>query len=361
MPDSFFQSDKKRKRPDRSGGGGDTGSSSRGRGGSSRGSERGRGSGGRGSSRGGRGGRGGGDSGGGSYDKPFRPAAYGKGQKVQGQAKYAADRKSRAEGRSGGRDENLSSDAEGDDGGEVDDMDFTADQNRDRGDEEVIDENETGAEKRVRLARGYLRKVQDEVEAGRYHFKNGRVEAHILARDDQDYDAAEIDRELIAARLQKDVVGRYLFGHIRILTLQSETEGRIHTFLSSRPLTTVTKFLKLNNQIPTSLALTPTSIVVATKRGIMFRYALPTFQQIGRPFGQGSATAMTSNQYAAPTGHTGELFCVAASEDGRFIVSGGKDKLVGVWEVSEDGETVEWLTGMRGHKDAVTVCTLFPL
>lgn len=87
----------------------------------------------------------------------------------------------------------------------------------------------------------------------------------------------------------------------------------------------------------------------------MFRYALPSLQQIGKPFGQAQATpATTSKGLAAPTGHTGELYCVAASEDGRFIVSGGKDKLVGVWEVSEEGG-VKWLTGMRGHKDSVTV------
>lgn len=165
MPDSFFQSDKKRKRPSRSGEGESSGSSrgrGGGRGGSSRGSDRG-GSRGRGSSRGGsRGGRGGDSSGG--YDKPFRPSAYGKGQKPQGQAKFAAERKSRAEGK--GKDEDLSSDAEGEDGGDLDEMDFTADQDRNREDEEIIDENETGAEKRVRLARGYLKKVQDEVEAG---------------------------------------------------------------------------------------------------------------------------------------------------------------------------------------------------
>lgn len=47
-------------------------------------------------------------------------------------------------------------------------MDFRGDRGREdeRDDEDVIDENETAAEKRVRLARGYLRKVQDEVEAG---------------------------------------------------------------------------------------------------------------------------------------------------------------------------------------------------
>jgi ribosomal RNA-processing protein 9 len=33
-------------------------------------------------------------------------------------------------------------------------------------DDELIDQNETAAEKRVRLAKGYLNKVREEMEAG---------------------------------------------------------------------------------------------------------------------------------------------------------------------------------------------------
>lgn len=35
-----------------------------------------------------------------------------------------------------------------------------------QGDDEVVDENETAAEKRVRLAKGYLAKVRRDMEAG---------------------------------------------------------------------------------------------------------------------------------------------------------------------------------------------------
>ena len=120
MPDSFFQSEKKRKRPSRNGGG--EASSSRK-----------------------------------PYEKPFRPAAYGKGQKPT--------RNDRAKP---SRDEDLSSDAEGDRGGrDIDDMDFRKGRNdANISDEEFYDENETAAEKRVRLARGYLNKIRTEVEAG---------------------------------------------------------------------------------------------------------------------------------------------------------------------------------------------------
>lgn len=58
-------------------------------------------------------------------------------------------------------------------------------------DDEFVDANETAAEKRVRLARGYLDKVRKDM-------------AEEQAEDD--YDAAEIDRELIASRLKQEVV-----------------------------------------------------------------------------------------------------------------------------------------------------------
>lgn len=52
-------------------------------------------------------------------------------------------------------------------------------------------------------------------------------------------------------------------------------------------------------------------------------------------------------------GHKGAILSIAASEDGKWVVTGGQDKIVGVWDVS--GDEPRWAAGMRGHKDAVTV------
>lgn len=111
------------------------------------------------------------------------------------------------------QDEELSSDAEGEGGRvDIDDMDFRR-QEITMSDDEAIDENETAAEKRVRLAKGYLAKVRTELQE---------------AQGD-DYDAAEIDRELIASRLQQDVVG-----HSDLSLLISGRFTRKNTPLSSR-------------------------------------------------------------------------------------------------------------------------------
>lgn len=52
-------------------------------------------------------------------------------------------------------------------------------------------------------------------------------------------------------------------------------------------------------------------------------------------------------------GHTDEVLTLAISYDGKVLASGGKDKIVGVWNV--EGEGGKWLRGLGGHKDKVAV------
>ncbi|ADV24458.1 ribosomal RNA-processing protein 9 [Cryptococcus gattii E566] len=219
-------------------------------------------------------------------------------------------------------DEDLPSDAEGDNGPvDIDLMDFR--EGREdvaMSDEEYIDENETAAEKRVRLAKGYLARIQDEVEA---------------ANADQDYDAADIDRELIASRLQKDV---------------AEASGRIHLFITPHLTSSTCHFIPTSSHLPTSAALTPYYIFVSTKRGSIIRHSTSTLRRAGQNFGHAQV---------GENGHNGEILCLAASEDGKWLVSGGRDKVIGVWNVSE--REPSWVAGLKGHKDAVTSIALSPL
>jgi hypothetical protein len=98
-----------------------------------------------------------------AYEKPFRPSAYGKGQKSG--ANVDGKRRSTA------RDEDLASDNEdaGGRGADVDDMDLMTDRfgeqaEYDSAEEEDRNRNETAAAKRLRLAKGYLEKVRSEVQ-----------------------------------------------------------------------------------------------------------------------------------------------------------------------------------------------------
>ena len=81
------------------------------------------------------------------------------------------------------RDQSISSEASEDEGKP------TADDGRQvASSDESQDDDETGAERRLRLAEQYLENIKGEV-------------------DEAGFDAEDIDRDLIAARLQADVVG----------------------------------------------------------------------------------------------------------------------------------------------------------
>ena len=95
--------------------------------------------------------------------RPSRGGSFGRGR-----GRGGAARGGRGEGPSRrDRDEDVSS-AESDVGGaDFDTMDFRAGREDVLlSDNEAVDENETAAEKRVRLAKGYLAKVKQDLEAG---------------------------------------------------------------------------------------------------------------------------------------------------------------------------------------------------
>lgn len=130
---------------------------------------------------------------------------------------------------------------------------------------------------------------------------------------------------------------------------QAEASGHIHAFISSHLIEARSTFLIIPSHLPTSVALTPTSLFVSTKRGSVVRHSLPSLRRAGLPFGRSPKVVLGE----APQGHRGELLALAASEDGKFLVSAGRDKVIGVWNV--EGDEPQWVAGIKGHKDAITV------
>ena len=121
-------------------------------------------------------------------------------------------------------------------------------------------------------------------------------------------------------------------------------QGKIQTYLASNLAEPRGRFITTPSHCPTAAAFSSTSLYIATKRGVIVRYALPSLKRVGNPFGRSKNGS---------EGHQGEILCLAASEDGKWLLSGGADKVVGVWNV--EGDEPKWVVGMRGHKDAVTV------
>jgi ribosomal RNA-processing protein 9 len=57
---------------------------------------------------------------------------------------------------------------------------------------------------------------------------------------------------------------------------------------------------------------------------------------------------------ATQQGHIGEILSIDITEDETILASGGKDKLIGVWDLT-DSQSSKWKAGLRGHKDIISV------
>lgn len=63
---------------------------------------------------------------------------------------------------------------------------------------------------------------------------------------------------------------------------------------------------------------------------------------------------LKGKQKADPDGHTDEIWTLALSSDGKYLASGGKDRLIGVWDV-ESADGISWVRGFTGHRDSISV------
>jgi WD40 repeat protein len=52
--------------------------------------------------------------------------------------------------------------------------------------------------------------------------------------------------------------------------------------------------------------------------------------------------------------HRGQIFCLAVSSDGKYLASGGRDRLIIIWDV----HSKEFLKSFKHHKGAVTVVAM---
>ncbi|KAL1760755.1 WD40-repeat-containing domain protein [Schizophyllum commune] len=225
-------------------------------------------------------------------------------------------------------DEELDSDRT-DDEGNIDDLDLRQSDGEERSADE--DENETPAEKRLRLAKLYLESVKEGLAEG-------------------EFDAADVDRELISARLKQDVL---------------EHSGKIHLFvadsydLSQQPQEVLRT---RGHRFSVTSAVASESgdfLYTAGKEGSIMKWNLKngakqkTIFKI-RPDVKGKGKAVPD---ASLPGHTDEVLALALSSDGKYVASAGKDRRVCVWD-AETGEWIKSFIGHLGHKDSIS-CLAF--
>ncbi|KAK5662948.1 hypothetical protein OQA88_6360 [Cercophora sp. LCS_1] len=210
----------------------------------------------------------------------------------------------------------------------------------DAGSEESENEGETAAEKRLRLAQRYLEKTRKEVEEF----------------DEYAFDAEEIDRDLLAERLEEDV---------------AEAKGRVYRQLAAKldfQKASHTQF-RWNSGTVTSITVCAPFAYTATKDGQLTKWRLQELPKDQWPqttkkkpkkppappkrkpericYSKSNSTKAKDKTYQ---GHTGSILTVRASQDGKYVVTGGADKRM----VVHDAATLKPLRAFTHHRDAVT-------
>ncbi|OIW29939.1 WD domain, G-beta repeat-containing protein [Coniochaeta ligniaria NRRL 30616] len=209
----------------------------------------------------------------------------------------------------------------------------------DNGSDDTDNEGETAAERRLRLAERYLANVRQEVVV-----------------DEHGFDAEEIDRDMIAERLIEDA---------------AETKGKVYRHLAKSlefEKASHTMF-RWNTENVTSVALCSPYAYTTSKDGYLVKWKLQDLPKDQYP----QTTNKKPKKPPAPPrrrperiamirsepskakdrtfqGHTGGILVVAASQDGKFVVTGGSDKRL----VVHDAETLKPLRAFTHHRDAVT-------
>lgn len=195
---------------------------------------------------------------------------------------------------------------------------------------------ETAAERRLRLAERYLENVRQDVE-------------------EIGFDAAEIDRDRIALRLEENVAEAK--GKVyKALALHLAFDKASHTFF------------KANSMAVTSVAIRAPFAYMVTKDMALQKWRIQELpgdqypskakkqpKRLAPPRTRPELVAWVRGNYSRRNDkdykrHTRHILTAAVSSDGKYVVTGGLDKLMIVY----DAETLRTLKVFTQHRDAVT-------
>jgi len=244
-------------------------------------------------------------------------------------AKAAPPPKKRSE-----RDESIS----GSESDESEDNDDEADQDGPSDESDASErEGETAAERRLRLAERYLDNVRKEV-------------------DEYAFDAEQIDKDLIAERLQEDV---------------AEAKGKVYRKLADELSfgAAVSCWWKWNSGNVNSVATCAPYAYTVSDDTYLTKWRIQDLPQHQWPqttrkkpkkppappkkrpervvFRRGDRKKAKEKDYQ---GHVDAILAVAASQDGKFVVTAGADRRL----IVHDAETLKPLRVFTHHRDAVT-------
>ncbi|XP_057314504.1 U3 small nucleolar RNA-interacting protein 2-like isoform X2 [Hydractinia symbiolongicarpus] len=174
-------------------------------------------------------------------------------------------------------------------------------------------EDETAQEKRLRLAKEYISKLEHE-------------------ETDKQLDK-DIDKEAIAHRLQEDVL---------------EDAGHLEKFIADtiKPNMENIKILR-GHQLPVTCVVVSHDnkyIFSASKDGTIIKWDVTSGVKLGKILNKAKTKDPKSEC------HSGQVLCLALTTDFKFLASGGQDMLVLIW----NPDTLAWLHTFKGHRDNIS-------
>ncbi|ORY86861.1 WD40-repeat-containing domain protein [Protomyces lactucae-debilis] len=197
---------------------------------------------------------------------------------------------------------------------------FVEDDERDS-DEDAALIHETPAEKRLRLAKSYLGQVEQEIgeEAG--------------------FDAAEIDRELISARLEQDNLATK--EKVYLIIAESCTTARLEvTRTWTRQKACITSLT--HGQSDTG----ERCLYASFKNGDIQKW---------RCSAEGRGPSILQLRKTVRRAHAASVHCCSASADGQYLATGCSDGTVGLWSTN----SLKQLKSFPQHRDSVN-SVVFP-
>ncbi|KAK7966113.1 rRNA processing protein RRP9 [Apiospora aurea] len=227
-------------------------------------------------------------------------------------------------------DESISGSSESEDGG------FDEPEDAQEGSDSE-NEGETAAEKRLRLASRYLENVKEQVEVG--------------------FNAEGVDREILLERRLREDVAEAKGKVYRTIAGELAPEKASHTLfrgnnLATTSVATCAPFAytvhKDRTLVKWRLQDLPANQFPQTTKKKPKKQAPPRRQPDKVHSRQGDRAKAAKNKNYQ--GHTGEILCVAASEDGQYVVTGGSDRRL----IIHDAKTLKPLRVFTHHRDAVT-------
>jgi ribosomal RNA-processing protein 9 len=191
------------------------------------------------------------------------------------------------------------------------------------------DEGETAAERRLRLAERYLETLKEQV-------------------DPTGFDAAEIDRDLIAERLKEDV---------------AESKGKIYRHIASEiSFSTAQQTTFRADQFGlTAVAVAPPYAYTVSKDLTVCKWQILDPASLSNPHPSNATPSQKPKllkifkssrikpREAKSPRHTAPILCAAVSQSGKFLATGGEDKRIVIW----DAETLKPLKIFHQHRDFV--------